>query len=69
LPSTPSCWASSRTLRERYGVTRPSPVDPEAHAPVSERIAILRGALDELELELEVELALGSGASPDRFRS
>jgi voltage-gated sodium channel len=54
-----------RTLRERYGVTRPSPVDPAAHAPVSERIAILRGALDELELEL----ALGSGASPDRPRS
>jgi voltage-gated sodium channel len=54
-----------RTLRERHGVTRPSPVDPEAHAPVSERIAILRGALDELELEL----ALGSGANPDRPRS
>jgi voltage-gated sodium channel len=41
-----------RALRERYGVTRPSPVDPEAHAPVAERIAILRDALDELELEL-----------------
>jgi voltage-gated sodium channel len=39
-------------LRQRYGVTRPSPVDPQAHAPVSERIAILRDALDELELEL-----------------
>jgi voltage-gated sodium channel len=39
-------------LRERYGVERPSPVDPEAHAPVAERIAILRDALDELELEL-----------------
>jgi voltage-gated sodium channel len=51
-----------RALRERYGVTRPSPVDLEAHAPVAERIAILRGALDELELEL----ALGSGANPDR---
>ena len=51
------------SLRERYGVTRPSPIDPEAHAPVSERIAILRGALDELEL------ALGSGASPHRPRS
>jgi voltage-gated sodium channel len=44
-------------LRERYGVTRPSPVDPQAHAPVAERIAILRSALDELELEL----ALGPG--------
>jgi voltage-gated sodium channel len=43
-----------RALRERYGVTRPSPIDPEAHAPVAERIAILRSALDELELELAV---------------
>ena len=50
-----------RALRERHGVSRPSPVDPEAHAHVSERIAILRSALDELELEL----ALGPGASPD----
>ena len=41
-----------QALRERYGVTRPSPIDPEAHAPVAERIAILRDALDELELEL-----------------
>jgi voltage-gated sodium channel len=39
-------------LRQRYGVIRPSPIDPEAHAPVAERIAILRNALDELELEL-----------------
>ena len=39
-------------LRQRYGVTQPSPVDPQAHAPVAERIAILRNALDELELEL-----------------
>ena len=41
-----------RALRERYGVREPSPIDPEAHAPVAERIAILRSALDELELEL-----------------
>jgi voltage-gated sodium channel len=41
-----------RALRERHGVTRASPVDVEAHAPVAERIAILRNALDELELEL-----------------
>ena len=46
-----------QALRERYGVTRPSPIDPQAHAPVAERIAILRDALDELELEL----ALGPG--------
>jgi voltage-gated sodium channel len=39
---------------------RPGVIDPEAHAPVVERIAILRTALD----ELEVELALGS-APPD----
>jgi voltage-gated sodium channel len=43
-----------RALRERYGVSRPSPIDPEAHAHVAERIAILRSALDELELELAV---------------
>ena len=45
-----------RALRERHGASGPSPVDPEAHAPVAERIAILRDALD----ELEVELAVGS---------
>jgi voltage-gated sodium channel len=53
-----------RALRERYGVTRPSPIDPQAHAPVAERIAILRSALDELELEL----ALGP-AGADRPKS
>jgi voltage-gated sodium channel len=45
-----------RTLRERYKVDRRSPIDPDAHAHVAERIAILRAALD----ELEVELAVGS---------
>jgi len=54
-----------QVLRERYGVTRPSPVDPQAHAPVAERISILRSALDELELEL----ALGPGADKDRAPS
>jgi voltage-gated sodium channel len=43
-----------RALRARHGVRRPSPIDPDAHAPVAERIAILRSALDELELELAV---------------
>jgi voltage-gated sodium channel len=43
-----------QVLRDRYGVTQGSPVDPEAHAPVAERIAILRSALDELELELAI---------------
>jgi voltage-gated sodium channel len=51
-----------RVLRERYGATRPSPIDPEAHAPVAERIQILRSALDELELEL----AVGSAHRGDR---
>ena len=41
-------------LRQRYGVKGPSPIDPQAHAPVAERIAILRDALDELELELAI---------------
>ncbi len=48
-----------QALRERHGVTRPSPVDPEAHAHVAERIVILRSALDELELELAL------GADPE----
>jgi voltage-gated sodium channel len=52
-------------LRERYGVTRPSPVDPHAHAPVAERIAILRNALDELELELAIG-PTGDDARPPR---
>jgi voltage-gated sodium channel len=43
----------------RVGVA--SPVDPEAHAPVIERIAILRNALDELELELALESAPAAG--------
>jgi voltage-gated sodium channel len=41
-------------LRARHGVTGPSPVDPEAHAHVAERIAILRTALEDLELQLAV---------------
>ena len=41
-------------LRARYGVREASPIDPKAHAPVAERIAILRDALDELELELAI---------------
>ncbi len=48
-----------QALRERHGVTRASPIDPEAHAHVAERILILRSALDELELELAV------GSDPD----
>ena len=40
-----------RAVRERVGGT-PSTIDPDASAPVVERIAILRAALDELETEL-----------------
>lgn len=50
-----------QALRERYGVTKPSPVDPQAHAPVAERIAILRRALDELEFELALGPASDEG--------
>jgi voltage-gated sodium channel len=39
-------------VRERLGADRPGPVDPDASAPVVERIGILRAALDELEAEL-----------------
>ncbi len=38
------------------------PIDPEAHAHVVERIAILRSALDDLELQL----ALGSAPRDDK---
>jgi voltage-gated sodium channel len=36
---------------------RPGVIDPAAHAPVVERIAILRTALDELEVELALDSA------------
>ncbi len=41
-------------VRERLGAEGRSPVDPDASAPVVERIGILRAALDELEAELSV---------------
>ena len=47
-------------IRARHGVSGPSPVDPEAHAHVAQRIAILRRALEDLELQLAV------GDLPDR---
>ena len=43
-----------KTVRERLGGERPSPVDADASVPVVERIGILRAALDELEAELSV---------------
>jgi voltage-gated sodium channel len=49
-----------QALRERHGVSGPSPVDPEAHAHVAQRIAVLRSALEDLELQLAV------GDLPDR---
>jgi voltage-gated sodium channel len=45
-------------LRAKYGARSVGAViDPDAHAPVIERIAILRAALDELELELALDSA------------
>jgi voltage-gated sodium channel len=52
-----------QALRERYGATTSPRVDPEAHAPVVERIAILRNALDELELELALGPAVDEARS------
>jgi voltage-gated sodium channel len=49
-----------QALRDRHGVSGASPVDPEAHAHVAQRIAILRSALEDLELQLAV------GDLPDR---
>jgi voltage-gated sodium channel len=51
-------------LRARYqGRQTGAVIDPDAHAPVVERIAILRAALDELELELALD-----SAPPDERR-
>jgi voltage-gated sodium channel len=45
-----------QAIRDRYQARDvPSPIDPEAHAHVAERIAILRAALDDLEVELALE--------------
>ena len=46
-----------QAIRDRHPGRRQSssPLDPEAHAHVSERIVILRRALDDLELELALE--------------
>ena len=50
------------TIRARHpGHARAGAVDPEAHAHVAERIAILRSALDELELELALDSAPPEG--------
>jgi len=46
-----------QAIRDRHPGRRQaaSPLDPEAHAHVSERIVILRRALDDLEVELALE--------------
>jgi len=51
-----------KAVRERLGADRPSVVDPDASAPVVERIAILRAALDELEAELSAGRPQGERA-------
>jgi voltage-gated sodium channel len=43
-----------QAIRNRIGSRDRVVVDPDASAPVVERIAVLRAALDELELELSV---------------
>ena len=48
-----------KAVRERLGAEQPGLVDPDASAPVVERIGILRAALD----ELEAELSTGRGAA------
>jgi voltage-gated sodium channel len=53
-----------RALREQYGATGPSPIDPEAHAHVAERIAILRRALEDLELQLALGGKAPNGRNP-----
>ena len=52
-----------RAVRERLGVERPSTIDPDASAPVVERIGILRAALDELEAELSAGPRSSTGSS------
>jgi voltage-gated sodium channel len=45
-----------QAIRDRYSARGTGAViDPEAHAPVVERIALLRSALEELEVELALE--------------
>jgi voltage-gated sodium channel len=55
-----------RAVRERLGAAGPGLVDPDASAPVVERIGILRAALDELEAELSGGRSGGRRASSSR---
>ena len=52
-----------RVLREQYGGATGPVLDPEAHAHVVERIAILRSALEDLELQLAVGEPAGERGS------
>jgi voltage-gated sodium channel len=59
-----------QAIRDRYrGRGVQGPIDPEAHAHVVERIAILRSALDELEVELALDSAPADGSSAGRGAS
>ena len=53
-----------RAVRERLG-SAPGTVDPDASAPVVERITILRAALDELEAELSGARRPGAAGQRD----
>jgi voltage-gated sodium channel len=53
-----------KAVRDRLGAAGPGLVDPDASAPVVERIGILRVALDELEAELSTGRA--AAAQSDR---
>jgi voltage-gated sodium channel len=53
-----------QAIRDRYrGREVAGPIDPEAHAHVVQRIAILRAALDDLEVELALDSAPADAAS------
>jgi voltage-gated sodium channel len=53
-----------RVLREAYGGATGPVLDPDAHAHVVERIAILRSALEDLEVQLAVGDPAGEGRRP-----
>jgi voltage-gated sodium channel len=53
-----------RAVRQRLG-SAPGTVDPDASAPVVERITILRAALDELEAELSGTRRAGAAGQRD----
>ena len=56
-------------VRERLGAKGRPAIDPDASAPVVERIGILRAALDELEAELSAGGLPTQGADPRDVRA